>query len=111
MEQAVVAIEWCRRMGIYMGRCVHLHMGQLYVLEACRPVSGCLQVTTVEKHTRDLHCMLDPANLEGALWRQYSRASHHLYGPVAGDALYPLEQFPGGQGGQWPGVNRALGRG
>lgn len=102
-----MAIEWHRLMGIYMGRCVHLHMEQLYGLEACRAVSGCLQVTRVEKQTRGLHCILDPANLEGALWRRYSRASHHLYGPIAGDALYPLEQFPRGQGGQWPGVNRA----
>lgn len=26
---------------------------------------------------------------------QYSRAGHHLHGPVAGDAFHPLKQFPG----------------
>lgn len=48
MGQGVRAIEWRRLMGIYTGRCVHLQMEQLYVLEACRAVSGCLQGTTVE---------------------------------------------------------------
>lgn len=91
----MVAIEWRRRMGIYIGRCVHLHIEHPFVFEVCRAVLGCIQV---EKRTRGLHCRLDPAVLEGALWRRYSRASHHFYGPVAGDALYPLEQFPGRQG-------------
>lgn len=35
-------------------------MEQLYVLEVCRVVSGCTQVTKVEKHTLDLRCTLDP---------------------------------------------------
>lgn len=100
-----------RTNGSIVGRCAHLQIEQLYVLEVCRALSGSIQVTKVKKCTQDLHCTRDPANLEGALWRRYSRASHHLYGPVAGDALHPLEQLPGGQGGQWPGVNRAQGRG
>lgn len=42
--------------------------------------------------------VLDPANPESALWRRYSRAGHHLYRPLTGDALHTLEQFPRGQG-------------
>lgn len=32
-----------------------------------------------------------------APWWRYSRAGHHLHGPVAGDAFHPLKQFPGRQ--------------
>lgn len=31
---------------------------------------------------------------EGALWRLYSRAGHHLHWPVTGNAFHPLKQFP-----------------
>lgn len=33
----------------------------------------------------------------GAPWRRYSRASHHLHRPVAGNAFHPLKEFPGRQ--------------
>lgn len=68
--QSMVAVEWCGRM---VGGCVPLHREQ-------SGITMCVEGS--------------------ALWRWYSRAGHHLYWPVTGDTLHPLEQFPRGQGGQ-----------